>query len=368
MSAQPDAFDSNNLPAPRPFFCQDCGAHSAATCSCPPANTPDPRNVPRTDPHREGAIIPSDYTPVLSFGHFTHGFGFHVNCEREYASYNLDAQGNIVGVMPGTHSTDPTYVCCLARARSRGLRSWEHPRRSSSSSNCDVCGAYFMHGALWHHNPTGECIYLGHDCEDKYGMTMDRSAWLAWHANQTRLRSIAAKTKKYRVAALKFLEKNPQLAEALALAEAQPQQGEFWGLRVLRDTLSKLNQYGALSTAQANYALKLAGEARIFVATPAPPVEPHVEAPEGRVTFRGTITGIKVVDNPNAGWGMPQSTTKMTVKVQEALGCWFCFVTMPSSISDAQRGAHVELTATLTRSDRDYYFAFGSRPTGARLI
>lgn len=370
MNAQPDAFDSNSLPAPRAFHCNICDANVVAACFCPNVSGPDPRSAPRTDPHREGAIIPSDYTAVLSFGHFTQGYGFHVNCEREYASYNMDAKGNIIGVSPGTHSPNPSFVCCLARSRALGLKMWEHPARSSSSTNCDICGAHFMHGAIWRHVPTREHIFLGHDCEDKYGMVLDRSEWQAWHANQTRLRGIAAKTKKYKVAALKFLEKNPALAEALALAEAPHQQGEYWGLRVLRDILFKLNTYGSVSDATVAYALKLGGEARNFVATPAPPPEPHVEAPEGRVTFRGTIVGTKLVDNSATNWGMPQSTVKMTVKVQEPLGFWFCFVTVPTAILGIEdlRGKTVEVTATLTRSDRDYYFAFGKRPSGARIL
>jgi hypothetical protein len=32
------------------------------------------------------------------------------------------------------------------------------------------------------------------------------------------------------------------------------------------------------------------------------------------------------------------------------------------------KGKQVELTATLTRSDRDYFFAFGKRPSGARIL
>lgn len=279
----------------------------------------------RTDAHRPGAILPTDYEPVLWYALATSVGGWpqpseNVNCQQ--------------------HSGDR---CCVVALRQSGARFFA----GGGMGRCSICGASFVYGEVWQHRPTGEYIHVGHTCSDKYGLEMDRSGWEVWHAKQAALRSQAAKDKRFKTAALLFLETEPGLAEDLQLDHP-----------ILQDMWGKLHRYGSLSTKQVDCARSIANKIR----NPPPPKEQelHVPAPTGRVRFTGRVVSTKVIEGP---WG---STIKMVVKVETPGGCWLSWVTMPKSLS-ASRGDLVELKATL-EPGRDAYFAFGKRPSGARIV
>lgn len=307
----------------------------------------------RTDPHRPGAIIPSDY-------HFVLGFGL------------IPAGDPSLGLLPVRFNVD------RALELSKTARFFEHPGGARGIFQCDVCGAHYNHGEVWLHGPTGEHITVGHDCADKYGLLGSRAEWLAWHREQTALRSQAAKDKRFKVAALRFLAGQPELGEALALADEQVgpalgpatgarprpltklEQRQDWRVFTLADLRRKLNRFGSLSERQVAFALKLAAEYREAAAAGEPTEEPHVPAPEGRTKVRGRVVSVKGYDGV---WG---HQLKMTVKVETPGGSWLCWVTVPREFT-AERGAEVEFTATLARG-KDEHFAFGKRPTGARVV
>lgn len=320
----------------------------------------------RTDPHRPGAIMPDDYRYVLSFG---------------------TMPPPAPGMPPVRYNVEKALEMQKAEPffpSNRGI------------FQCDVCGAHYNHGDVWLHIPTGEHITIGHDCADKYSMFAGRSEWQAWHKEQTRLRSLAAKEKKFKLAAHKFLEERPELKAALELGRIWTEEDheEFYtrdseGLitntympkdaaqrryreTTLADMRSKLNQYGSMSDNAVRFALKLADELRaaeLAAANPAPPPEEerHVAAPTGRQTVRGKVVSVKTYDG---AWG---SSLKMVVKVETPEGSWLVWTTVPRAIEDelgenrVLRGQMVEFTATL-QPGRDDHFAFGKRPTGGRII
>jgi hypothetical protein len=141
----------------------------------------------------------------------------------------------------------------------------------------------------------------------------------------------------------RFLSANPGLSATLALPHP-----------ILQDMNRKLTRFGSLSPAQIAFAARLAGE----VQNP----ERHVPAPEGTVVVRGTVISVKEkVDRFGTSW-------KMTVKVATQDGSYLVWATVPRAIGGVDKGAEVEFTADLTRSDRDAHFAFGKRPRAAREL
>jgi hypothetical protein len=135
--------------------------------------------------------------------------------------------------------------------------------------------------------------------------------------------------------------------------------------RIIADIRERFVKTATLSPKQVALVRKLAHEVR----NPKPP-EVHVPAPEGRVTFEGTVVSMKVYENHYG------ETVKLVVKMATEQGTWLCYVTKPAnwnfpegwpSTASVERGDVVELTATL-KHGRDPHFAIGKRPTNARLV
>lgn len=308
----------------------------------------------RTDPHRPSVFMPTDYTWVMSYsapssGSF--GQGFRFDCARDKAEVEI-VGGVTILKAPGKHSEDLT--CCVRAFRAAGALFTTH----GGPRHCSVCGAFFTNGDVWKHTPTGEHIYIGHICADKYGMDATRDEWIAWHKEQSDLRRKATKEKarykKAQEAKALFLKlaENAGLEEALTVDHP-----------ILKDMADKLNQLGSLTWKQVAFAKRLAEEVKQKQSQPKVE-EKHVPAPEGRVTFSGEIVSAKT---QASDWG---EVIKIVVKVTTPEGVWLAWVTAADSIlggDRALRGRKVEMTATLTRG-KDAHFAFGKRPTGAKLL
>lgn len=301
------------------------------------------KRTKRTDEHRAGAIIPADYAYVLGYS-TSNSMGPSVGVNCELARFNRTARG--VEVVRGQHN--PAGGCCIVQLHQDGAKFSEF----GATGKCSVCGAAFGYGEVWKHEGTGEHIHLGWECADKYGMLSgDRATMVAYREQQARERKLTREKGKGAAKRQQVLDANPGLEAALATDH-----------RIVRDIAARFGLYNSLSPAQVALVLKLAGEAAQKAANPAP-AEQHVPAPTGRVEFTGQVVSIK--SQPGYGYNSPD-VTKLVVKVQEPAGCWLAWVTCPAGL-DAQRGATVAMTATLERG-RDAHFAFGKRPTGARLV
>lgn len=295
----------------------------------------------RTDPHRPGAIIPADYEYALSFNLATTDGGwpipsFGINCE-------LDRRHEVDGkIVNGKH--DPDGRCCTI-----GLRAVGGHRHAlgGGPGRCTVCGAHYIYGDAWIHVPTGEIVFLGHDCAAKYSMLADRSAH---ELALGRLRQAAAvqllKAQKAEARA-DFLAAHPGLAEALEGDNA-----------FLRDLKAKFTEYTELSDKQVAAAL------RVFAESKAPrEEEKKVPAPTGKTTFRGLVVSSKAHDTDYG------TTIRVTVKVTTPDGVWLAWGTCPAAILDeclsrgGVKGAEVEITTTL-EAGREPHFVFMKRPRG----
>jgi hypothetical protein len=314
----------------------------------------------RHDCHRPGAIIPAHYSHIKSFNLASSEDGWPVpswgiNCELDFRI--VDEKGNLV--RNGEHR--PDGKCCVMRINQTMAKA--QTGRRHGAGKCTVCGAAFVYGDVWVHEPTGEVIYIGHDCADKYELLADRSAW---ELQLGRLRQAAA------VEGLKamraeereaFLAKHEGLAEDLTVEHP-----------IIADIASRFREHRSLSDKQIALVRKLADEVR----NPKP-AEANVPAPTGKVVFTGQIVSVKSYESY---YGLQ---LKCTVKVTTDAGVWLAWGTLPAQIFDAQsnavrcsagvsspsewpdlRGAMVEISATLKRG-RDAHFALMSRPRGKVL-
>jgi hypothetical protein len=313
------------------------------------------KRVPRrTDPHRPGALIPTDYEHLLSYNTHTSMDGWPIpalgiDCARDRMFKNADGK-----LATGSHGTGEPVHCCVLRAER--VHGAAKTGRDHGIGKCSVCGACFVYGDVWLHIPTGKIIHLGHDCADKYGFAADRSDWERENG-QVRARTAAAILREQKRDDIEaFLDAHPGLKEDLELDHT-----------IIQDIRDNLGRKAYLSTAQVALVRKLAGEIR----NPPPP-EVHVDAPEGRVDFTGTVVRSKVVESDYG------QVTKITVKVTTDDGVWLAWGTCPRALSEKVadegfadqrqcrsapklRGTTVTLRATLKRG-RDPHFAMMSRP------
>jgi hypothetical protein len=315
------------------------------------------RGPARTDAHRPGAIIPAHYESVCYY------------------------------ILPGM--TEPGWnqkeASEIMREGKVGIR-FEREGHRSGLGQCDVCGAFFRYGAIFLHTPTKALINMGQDCAGKYEMMANWSQLEleAKRLHEARGRAIQAKLNAE--ARAKYLEARPELTATFAEGErawnkAEAESRDFIkaprAASILRDMHERLLRYHRLTESQEKLALKLAEQLR----NPPPPrkEEAKVPAPTGRIKIRGTVISLKPHETDFG------TTTKMTIKVTTEAGIWLAWGTMPAEMGRVEtplandpetfavswepvHGREVELTATITPSDRDPSFAFFKRPTKARLL
>jgi len=320
-----------------------------------------PRTSKRSDIHRPGAIIPAHYEYVFSYNGATSDGGwpipsYGIDCALDRRTF--DAEGKIIA--NGSHDEDG--LCCIVGMHAKGLTFV----KTGSTCQCSICSTHFVYGDVWKHIPTGEFVHVGHNCSDKYQMLCDRSEW---EITNGRMRAAAAveclkaKKKDDRAA---FLAKNPGLEEALKCSH-----------RIVQDIASKFVEFCSLSPKQIALVVKLATEAKL----PPRPEEKKVPAPVGRQVIRGVLVSKKSYEGQ---WG---SSIKGTIKVSTPDGIWLAWGTLPDGLwTDVPNGIDtlgvvyhtrsvgpevgdtIELTGTLTVSDKDPSFAFFKRPSCSSIV
>lgn len=282
----------------------------------------------RTDPHRPGAIVPADYSPVLVYNGASSEGGmpipsFNVNCELERRPHAPDGD------------------CCVL-----GLLAKVKFAATGSTGKCSVCGAHFVYGEVWKHEPTGEHVHLGHDCAAKYDLVANTPEWSAKLAMLKRRRAATVEHLMRDKREDAFCARVPGLASVLH-AVAHP---------IVADLRGSLRSWGSLSEKQVELAFKIAWDA---YCPERPKVEEvHVKAPEGRAVVEGKVVSLKVHDS---AYG---STLKMTVKVATPGGTWLCWGT---ALEGVEVGQVVKFRATLSPG-KDAHFSFFKRPHDLREV
>ena len=209
---------------------------------------------------------------------------------------------------------------------------------------CACCGSTrLLYACHVVHTPTMTGHYVGRDCATKLlGMAdgaYDRmSVALAEKAKARRRRNW-------------WLNANPQHREIVEWAEASDH-------HIASDVVRKLKSYGSISEAQVQLLHRLKAQIEERAAAEPQPTGP---APEGRIEVTVTVLGTKEIENHFSRYG-GTTTTKALVRLD---GCntkaWI-------TAAGLDRGDRAVIRATFTRSDRDQFFAFGSRPKVVRML
>ena len=287
----------------------------------------------RNDPHRPGAIVPTDYVFV------------------DAVSFRVDEDFMAI---------DPDGLNLIDRLRDAGVLAQVHSGANdwlrAAHGQCDICGAAFLDGCIWRHIPTGQHIIIGHICGDNVRLVADAVA-------QGKLNGFREEHAARKARRLRHREMRARIREALKAfpslyADLRAAKDHY----IVRDIRARFIQYGTISPKQAALVAKLAVEARN-----APPAQVFdAPVPSGRQDVTGTILGVKEVE----GYLMGDTAWKMLVAVTTPAGDAFkVYGTLPASIPGSPselRGRRVSFRATLR--PREPGFGFFSRPSKGILL
>ena len=295
----------------------------------------------RTDIHRPSS---PDFDPEAYelFGIFTLYAGYRVNFGSDKGDW-----------------VDSPFKIAVTGLESRG---WNTDivgaRDSVNSRQCGHCGAHIKYGALMTFEKELSLIVVGEDClQNRFESDLTKSQFQALREEQ-RLNTDRTK-KSAKIAAV--LQANPGLESCFDSNNS-----------FVQDVLNRLHKYGELSERQIAAVLKAVkrdADWAVKKAADAKAMESAADAPTGKVTVTGEILSVKIQET------MYGSSLKMVVKTEAG---WKLWVTVPTSIlsyrlssvggGDNLPGKTVTLTATVTPSDDDPKFAFGKRPSKAKLV
>jgi len=252
--------------------------------------------------------------------------------------------------------------------------------------NCMVCGAYMIDYAIFHHNPTNTYIKTGCDC----AAHIEEGHTDAFRVTAQKRRKAQKNNKEIQICAdtldeiglleqieLYFMPNDlggaiagcdtPQETFRLGChifgttdVEYKPYENSF---EILIDLVRKLKKWG-ISEKQVNLLKSLCSKLKDLPRTIALDREANAaraDAPEGKIlSFQGEVLSIKLVENDYG------STYKMLVEHITGYKVWS---TVPSKIlGELIKGDVVEMTINLTKSNTDSKFAFGKRPSKAKII
>ncbi len=281
----------------------------------------------RNDIHRPSVLVPSDYQFIAAFSY--PGIGGD-------PGYNL------------------RHVATMRIAHLNAGGSVFH--KGNDKGGCDICGAFFTHGAVFLHVPSNEWITTGWQCADKVEIC-DAEIFAAKRLALSQIDKIRKAWRKRQDLKTFVSTTSKAVRKALRLDH-----------HIARDMRARLinKPERPLSEKQEALLLRLVEQAEERKTKEASKVEEkHVPAPEGRQVITGTVVSVKSHEN------MYGVTLKMTVKVETPEGTWLAWGTVPSALMTGDcelRGKVVEFTGTLTRSDRDEHFAFFKRPSKAKKV
>lgn len=274
----------------------------------------------RTDLHRKGAIVPSDYEYVMSYSLATSQDGFQV------PSYNvncfLDSNHSITA-----HSGD----CCLIGMYQDKTKSFA---KHGGTGKCTICGASFVYGDVWCHIESGEYIHVGHNCADKMN-SPDRRAF-----EYGRTKFVADQAKLARLE--KFYELNDGMKLVFSVADKDS---------ILADMKSKVMEWGSLTEKQIAFAKKLADAILNPVVRDEPP---PLVLPEGRGSYAGKFVAMKESEGP---YGYVTKGLFLTEQDGKLAKIW---MTVPNGYGE--KNTEATIAVKLVKGDKVGFY-FGNRPS-----
>lgn len=257
----------------------------------------------------------------------------------------------------------PIGLRAISKLRAEGKK-FADPERGTFQ--CNSCGAHFRHGDCWLHVPTGEYVFFGQICSDKYGFLAERDEW------QMEVKNTKARKAKLILEEIIREKQEKVLADNPALIEAFDNQAAF-----IQRIKEGFEHNGFITEKQIAAILQTHERSK---------TEIKIAALSGKREITGTILSCKPYEN---GFG---GCTKMTVKVGDDSGFYIAWGTLPAKLESAMddvyakeqniandrwspspdlpfyKGFIVSFTATFTVSDKDESFCFFKRPSKVSLI
>ena len=253
--------------------------------------------------------------------------------------------------------SDPDSVSYFKQRRANWESDFKSLFPNGNAFKCQHCGqanVRYVVAAL--HEKTGEHVCFGDICCERLNFENHDK----FRAAQVRSRAQAEmKRLKLEQDQADFLKANQSFAEAFK--EARTNVDAHSRNHFASDIAHKFLIYGSLSEKQVAAFISSIARDLKFAADKAAEAEHAVDLPllvEGKVSMTGEILSIK---EQYTDFG---SCWKMLVKLEDGNKVWG---TVPSSISDAERGDTITFSATVTKSDKDDHFGFFKRPTKAGI-
>ena len=250
----------------------------------------------------------------------------------------------------------PIGLRAISRLREEGKKFADEER---GTFQCNSCGAHFRHGDCWLHAPTGEYVFFGQICSDKYGFLAERDEW-----------EIEVKATKARKATLiqeqvvrerqeRVLTDNPTLLAAF------DNQTHF-----IQKIKCQFEHNGYISEKQIAAVIETHERSK---------TQNKIAAILGKQKVTGTIVKCAMY---NSGYG---SCMKATIKIGDDSGFYLVWGTLAQCIQDQIevsyskihcvnpdldyfKGFVVSFTATFKASPKNESFAFFKRPSKASLV
>jgi hypothetical protein len=295
----------------------------------------------RTDIHRVSNIKPEEYVLWFCYALASTQDGWPV------PSVNINC------ALHGQKTHSPNGQCCVIGMRLAGVKMAEH----GSVGSCTVCGTAHLYGDVWLHEPSGEHIFVGHQCADKYELIADRRDF------QKALGNVRVQSAREHEKAMREEDRNAYIDSVTGLREALETDHNI--VRDIKDRFLN-GRYTSLTEKQESLVLSIWERSKLPKV-----VETHVAAPveAKRQTVEGEIVSIRFKDSYYGG------SFKLTVKVHTPEGTWLAWGTCPKALIDSApdghtnklHGATVRFVAKL-KQGRDAHFALYSRPSKVELV
>jgi hypothetical protein len=290
----------------------------------------------RTDVHSPVNLVTEDYEYVGAFDNSPPPGSYIGDGLRTFDFDGVSIQGT------NWMNAEMRYLCGLVEASKTA--------RYGDSWQCDHCGARIRYVGVLLHKPTGDHIAVGETCLDnRFGRaTVD--------FQKLRKQAQLDREKQRLLTASNAFRAEHDEVDWLALDESE---NSF-----VQDVIRKLRQYGSISDKQlAAIQTALVRDAEREVRQAAEALVPKAEVPEGKgLVIVGELVSTKWVESQYG------SALKGLVKVESEFGFYKVWGTVPSAISDANRGDIIKFTANVQRSEKDADFGFFSRPRLATIV
>lgn len=292
----------------------------------------------RTDPHRPSVLEPADYVLV--------GFA-DTHAEEGYTEWLWETYCAALEIDVPDDRSDRDLPEDLE---------WDGSTESFGSGwgrepwSCAVCG----HGGVRYwtyflHKPSGEVIGVGRDCATKCNLT-SRSEMEHKQAREHR-RILKIRERWMAV------DQDREIAFAFAADEVENGRYGFEGMR--HSFVSKIRRYGSTSDRFVRAIMRDMARTERREEEKAAQDAERKPVVEGRIEITGEVLSTKWQENDFGGREV------MTVADDRGFLVWG---SVPSAISNVERGDRVTFTATVEKSDRDECFGFFKRPSKADFI